>query len=116
MVAQRIAETNMFATDYLELLNELMNLTERRLAKDEVIKAISEKIPPTIARQLAESSTLKAADNHISAETALKLEKRVAYLIDTGSQIRIRCRSRDDNTIIAQAKACNKNEEQIEIH
>lgn len=65
MVAQRIAETNMFATDYLELLNELMNLTERRLAKDEVIKAISEKIPPTIARQLAESFTLKAADNHI---------------------------------------------------
>ena len=74
IVGQHIASCNMYATDYIDLLNELTSLTQGKVSRDELIKAISEKIPSSIARQLAQSiSTLKAADQHLNAETALKL-------------------------------------------
>ena len=42
MVVQHIANCNMISTDYIDLLNELTSLTESKVSKDELIKAISE--------------------------------------------------------------------------
>lgn len=106
----------MFKTNYLELINELTAIVHSKATRSEIMSAIKDYLPDSIKKQTQNAVAIFAAQGQVDSMQAVnKIENKLLwiklnnlfYLIDTGSHINLRPRSKNQALLSITASICN---------